>query len=295
MKNILAENMLRFGVKNLNRSDITAVQSLLNELKDPAVEGTTKKVGKGTKEDPTRYVWSVSCTYANMNGTTQTITATCISPDGQTGWKPGSIRIPLGEGTAMTTYTLTYDAATNVFTLGTPPADWAKLVYGGPGNIPVNAVTELLKQIQTKTGNTSTRVSADISSGLQSMKNMYSKTSDQIAGTGICSPGNWYKTAPANPETGDITGNIELRTTNGAVRVTVPAAGSIDENTMVYWSGSERSFSVTIKKLANHMSINGNDGNLSTAFTNNKGADSENIKTALITELNSIAGKLAIK
>lgn len=122
MKNILAENMLRFGVKNLNRSDITAVQSLLNELKDPAVEGTTKKVGKGTKEDPTRYIWSVSCTYANMNGTTQTIYATCISPDGQTGWKPGSIRIPLGEGIAMTTYTLTYDAATNVYTLGTPPA-----------------------------------------------------------------------------------------------------------------------------------------------------------------------------
>lgn len=294
MKNILAENMLRFGVKNLNRTDISAVQRLLNELKDPAVEGTTKQVGAGTKEDPKRYVWSVSCTYADRTGAKQTIYGTCISTDGKTGWKPGTIRIPLGSSAAMTTYTLTYDAATNVYTLATAPT-WADLTYGGPGNIPVNAVTEILKQIQTKTGNTYTRVSEDISSGLQSMKNMYSKTSGQIAGTGICSPGKWYKTAPANPETGDITGNIELRTSDGAVRITIPAAGSIDETTMVYWSGSERSFSMTIKKLADHMSLKGSDGNLSLAFTDNKGADSENIKTALITQLNSISNNLAIK
>lgn len=42
------------------------------------------------------------------------------------------------------------------------------------------------------------------------------------------------------------------------------------------------------------MNLHGNDGKLSTAFTNNKGVDSENIKAALITQLNAISNKLTI-
>ena len=45
LERILAENMMRFGVKNLTESQLKNV-ALLTELKDPAVEGQVRTAGK---------------------------------------------------------------------------------------------------------------------------------------------------------------------------------------------------------------------------------------------------------
>jgi hypothetical protein len=249
LERILAENMLRFGVKNLNESQLKNV-SLLKELKDPAVEGQVRTAGKGTKDDPTRQLISYTCTF-NQNGKTMSVVGTCKSLDGGKTWTPISVRCKmLNDVYAENVQQYNYDATTNTFTDNsiTPITDWTKLKYSGPGNYPVNALNEVVSKMATKCGK-SFKMTPTIVTNWTSMKNVYVAQGSEVTATGALK-GTWFKMEPRNTETDavDTTRKVYIQSKSIGDKIFTNAQGAIDKTSAM---GSFSGFTQTLQVVAN--------------------------------------------
>jgi len=248
LERILAENMLRFGVKNLNESQLKNV-SLLKELKDPAVEGQVRTVGKGTKEDPTRQLISYTCTF-NQNGKTMSILGTCKSLDGGKTWTPTGVRCKmLNDVYAENVQQYNYDAATNTFIDKsiTPITDWTALKYSGPGNYPVNALNEVVSKMATKCAK-SFKMTPAIVTNWSSMKNVYVAKGSEATATGALK-GKWFKMEPRNPETEavDTTRKVYIQSKDLGDKIFTNAQGAYDKTSAM---GSFSGFTQTLQVVA---------------------------------------------
>lgn len=292
LEKIIAENMLRFGVKNLDQLQIENVIRL-TELKDPAVEGTAKQVDAG--KPTARWVWNVTCTWVGLNNTSCSVKGYCTSKDGQSGWTPQNLYINTTKenSTALVGMNYKYDSATGtyVFSTNNPTSEvkWEECYYSGPGNIPVNAVTAVLAAINKKC-NASTKASAALSTGLQSMINAYRRTGTQIDAKYPLT-GKWNKVQLSNPETDEAIGNAVLRPGTNATEVFLSAAGGIDETSKV--SASNFSMAVPIKRLAAYLVATGTPTTVY-GFASVAGKDKDTIKDQIIAELNRIAADSTI-
>jgi hypothetical protein len=251
LERILAENMLRFGVKNLNESQLKNV-SLLKELKDPAVEGQVRTVGAGTKEDPTRQLISYTCTF-NQNGKTMSILGTCKSLDGGKTWTPTGVRCKiLNDVYAENVQQYNYDAATNTFIDKSITAitDWTELKYSGPGNYPVNALNEVVSKMATKCAK-SFKMTPAIVTNWSSMKNVYVAKGSEATATGALK-GKWFKMEPRNPETEavDTTRKVYIQSKDFGDKIFTNAQGAYDKTSaMGHFSGFTQTLQVVAKKV----------------------------------------------
>lgn len=251
LERLLAENMLRFGVKNLNESQLKTIY-LLKELKDPAVEGQVRTAGKGTKDDPTRQLISYTCTF-NQNGQTRSVVGTCKSLDGGKTWTPTSVRCKiLNDVYAENVQQYNYDATTNTFIdkSFTPIADWTALKYSGPGNIPVNALNEVVSKMATKSAK-SVKMTPAIVTNWTSMKNVYVAKGSDVTATGVLK-GTWFKMEPRNPETDavDTTRNVYIQSKAIGDKIYTNAQGAIDKTSgMGSFSGFTKTLQVVARKI----------------------------------------------
>ena len=248
LERIIAENMLRFGVKNLNESQLKTV-SLLKELKDPAVEGQVRTVGKGTKEDPTRQLISYTCPF-NQNTKTMQVTGTCKSLDGGKTWTPISVRCKmLNDAYAENVQQYNYDATTNTFIDKSivPITNWTELKYSGPGNFPVNALNEVVSKMATKCAK-SFKMTPAIVTNWTSMKNVYVAKGSEVTATGALK-GAWYKMEPRNPETEavDTTRKVYIQSKAAGDKIYTNAQGAIDKTSGI---GHSSGFTQTLRVVA---------------------------------------------
>lgn len=250
LERILAENMMRFGVKNLTESQLKNV-ALLTELKDPAVEGQVRTAGKGTKDDPTRQLISYTCKF-NQNATTRSIIGTCKSLDGGKTWTPTSVYSKILNNVYQeNTQQYNYDAATNTFIDKsiTPIADWTALKYSGPGNFPVNALNEVVSKMATKCGK-SFKMTPAIVTNWSSMKNVYVAKGSEVTATGALK-GKWFKMEPRNPETDavDTTRKVYIQSKDLGDKIFTNAQGAFDKTSaMGSFSGYTQTLQVIAKK-----------------------------------------------
>jgi len=311
MKNILAENMLRFGVKNLNNLNISNIKNMLFEGTTPVTEGPVKgPFGKGDKTDPKYWLISFSTTYESglalsSTGTTvMNVKGTVKSFDQKT-WFPQVLYIDYVQGgydkepSKTGKATLYYNTKNGTFdTSNNLPTNWPSCAYNGPGNKPVTAVNLVLASMKTKTGKTILQVPADVSTGLQSMKNNYERKSPEVTAKGIfgnnVNSTKWTKRTIADPETDAAIGTAYLRCET--LKVTPDANGSFSKTTKLYdYSGMERT---TIETFAAAIALKNKTyfSNLidPSYFSEDKNVDKSAIERQLIYSLGDIYATAAI-
>jgi hypothetical protein len=289
LEKIIAENMLRFGVKNLDQLQIENVIRL-TELKDPPVEGTPKQFDAGK---PTAYwKWSVTCYWVGMGTSKCYVSGACTSKDGQTGWKPANIYIRFD----TTGVNYTYDAADGTFKLSTNATEpaWETLNYSGPGNIPVNALTAVLAAINKKC-NASTKASADLSTGISSMQNHYVRSGTHIDGKFPCQ-GKWMKKQLSNPETDAAIGAPYLSVLSNTTMVNLNDDGTVTKNSKVSYSyaGAERTIGSTVANLAGSLVSESTPKEVPGFASGLTGKDKFTIADQLVVELGRIANASTI-
>lgn len=193
MKHILAENLLRFGVKNLTESQR---RSLITELKDPVK--TTANVKRDFKNGAGQVVKSVTgteitCTYkvpdmaTSVDPTTGAKTGTPTSVDKKiscfvyqenNAWKTGAINVQYKTMNGDGEFSLMANAAGAFSIYKAAPGG---VNYTGPGNKPVNAIKAVIDAVSKATGKSYSLDAAAETTLNSAFRNQYATKSEYTA------------------------------------------------------------------------------------------------------------------
>lgn len=292
LEKIIAENMLRFGTKNISESQFRKVVRL-TELKDPATEQPAFERDKG--KPTSTWVAKIICTYMGYGNVKCNITGYCESKDGKTGWQPARIMVQYSQlgNNNISQITYEYNPTDGTYPLRTGDTEpkWEDIKYSGPGNYPINAVGAVITAINTKCNKSSKAGDALLKLG--NMTNEYYKVGAEVAGKFPCAD-KWTKRQKSDPETDAAIGLPVLRC--GTTYITCDDAnGTITKNSKpsYTYAGAGASFGNSIHTMVNALCLTSTPIEVS-GFAKLTGQDKSAMEADVITELNRIAAASTI-
>jgi len=299
MKNLLSENMLRFGTKNLSEASL---RKLLNELKDPVTAaanvkkdmknaaGQVVKSVTGTEYTATYLAPTTAVTKDKTGKETKTLTTatgkiTCMIYQDNNVWKTTALAI---QGPEKTAY-LIADSSTNKFnfsasTGGTPVK--MSLSYTGPGNNPYNAVIAVIAEVSKGTGKTYSLDPAADTALKDAFSNNYKTTTTVTTDRTTKSFPNvtFTMTVYKDPETDKAIADQQRLITGAGLRLEIPATGAYTVTGNESITGAGMSFSYLAQQLAKA------EGNKQGSIigTNSTGTNYERLKADMQTVVNGL-------